>query len=150
MAALATTMLGGVLGGWIMDRLGRTPMLVGGCVGLALSVSLLGFAPPGLLPVLAAAIGFFLSLTYSWIVVYIPEVFPTERRGACMGWTTTVARISYVAAPALAAVLLRAFPTMDWYWVFTGAIVLIPIAIVLIVKPYETRTQRLEDIESRR
>jgi MFS family permease len=77
-------------------------------------------------------------------------VFPTERRGACMGWTTTVARVSYVAGPALAAVLLDAFPTMDWFWVVTGAIMTIPIGIVLLLKPYETRDKELEEIELRR
>jgi MFS family permease len=67
-----------------------------------------------------------------------------------MGWTTTVARVSYVAGPALAAVLLDAFPTMDWFWVVAGAIMTIPIGIVLLLKPYETRDKELEEIELRR
>jgi hypothetical protein len=55
--------------------------------------------------------GFFMSFAYTWIV-YIPGIFPTERRSACFGWTSTVARISYVVGPALAAILLRLFPTV--------------------------------------
>jgi MFS family permease len=150
LATLIMAMIGGVAGGWIMDRMGRRTALVVGCVGLALTLASLGFAEGALLPIVAAISGFFTSFTYSWVVVYVPEVFPTERRGACMGWTTTVARVSYVAGPALAAVLLQAFPVMDWFWVVNGAIMLVPIAIVLLFNPYETKTRELEEIELRR
>ena len=67
-----------------------------------------------------------------------------------MGWPTTVARISYVAGPALAAVLLQAFPSMEWFWVVTGAIMILPIGIILLLNPYETKTRPLEEIELRR
>ncbi len=150
LATLIMAMIGGVAGGWIMDRIGRRTALIVGCVGLALTLASLGFAEGALLPIVAAISGFFTSFTYSWVVVFVPEVFPTERRGACMGWTTTVARVSYVAGPALAAVLLRAFPVMDWFWVVNGAIMLVPIAIVLLFNPYETKTKELEEIELRR
>jgi MFS family permease len=150
LATLVMAMVGGVAGGWLMDRIGRRLALILGCVALAFIVSLLGFAEGVFLPIVAAISGFFTSFTYTWVVVYVPEVFPTERRGACMGWATTVARVSYVAGPALAAVLLDAFPTMDWFWVVTGAIMVIPIGIVLLLKPYETRDKELEEIELRR
>lgn len=150
LVTLLMAMTGGFAGGWIMDRLGRRTVLIAGCVGLSLSLAAMGFADGILLPIVAAISGFFTSLTYSWVVVYVPEVFPTERRGACMGWTTTVARVSYVAGPALAAVLLQAFPTMDWFWVVNGLIMLVPIAVVLLFNPYETKTRELEEIELQR
>lgn len=144
---LVLAMAGGIIGGWIMDKLGRSVGLVIGCFGFTLTLILLGFAEGTLLNILAVLSGFFSSLTYTWIVVYIPEVFPTERRGTCMGWTTTLARVSYVAGPALAAVLLDLFPTMEWFWVVAGLIMLIPVGIVLFFKPYETRVKELEEIE---
>ena len=150
LVTLIMAMTGGFAGGWIMDRLGRRAVLIAGCVGLSLSLAAMGFADGILLPIVAAISGFFTSLTYSWVVVYVPEVFPTERRGACMGWTTTVARVSYVAGPALAAVLLQAFPTMDGFWVVNGLIMLVPIAVVLLFNPYETKTRELEEIELQR
>jgi len=150
LVTLIMAMTGGFAGGWIMDRLGRRTVLIAGCVGLSLSLAAMGFADGILLPIVAAISGFFTSLTYSWVVVYVPEVFPTERRGACMGWTTTVARVSYVAGPALAAVLLQAFPTMDGFWVVNGLIMLVPIAVVLLFNPYETKTRELEEIELQR
>jgi MFS family permease len=150
LATLIMAMTGGYAGGWLMDRIGRTQALILGCVGVTVLVVLMGFVEGFALPVVTAASGFFTSLSYTWIVVYIPEIFPTERRGTCMGWTTTLARVSYVAAPALAAVLLEAFPTMRGFWVVTGVLMLLPIAIILLWNPYETRVRQLEEIETQR
>ena len=147
LATLVMAMIGGITAGSIMDRIGRKPAFVAGCVSLSLILLLLGFGTGWMLPLAVIIAGFFTSFTYTWIVVYVPEVFPTERRGACMGWTTTVARVSYVVGPALAAILLKAFPTMEWFWVVAAVIVLIPIAIVYAFNPYETKTKELEEIE---
>jgi fucose permease len=147
---LLMAMAGGAAGGWLMERIGRTQSLILGCVGITVLAISIGFAQGILLPIVTAASGFFISLAYTWVVVYVPEIFPTERRGTCMGWTTTLARVSYVAAPALAAVLLDAFPTMRGFWVVTGALMLLPIAIILLWNPYETKVRPLEEIEVQR
>ncbi|HOT90291.1 MAG TPA: MFS transporter [Anaerolineae bacterium] len=150
LASLVLAIIGGVSAGAIMDRIGRTPAFVGGCLCLAAILVVLGFGRGWVLPVAAALTGFFTSFTYTWIVVYVPEVFPTERRGACIGWTTTVARVSYVVGPALAAVLLKVFPTMEWFWVVAAGLMLLPIGIILIANPYETKSHELEEIEHKR
>jgi putative MFS transporter len=147
---LILAMGGGYLSGWIMDKLGRKPTLIMGCVGLALVLLLLAFGQGFVLIIATALIGFFTSFTYTWIVVYIPEVFPTERRGACIGWTTTIARISYVVGPLLVGYLLNLFPTMEWFWIIAAAIMLLPIAIVFFFNPAETKVKSLEAIEEER
>ncbi len=146
LGTLVMAMSGGVAAGRIMDRIGRNVALVGGCVLLALLTVGIALADGAFLPIVTIVSGFFTSFTYTWIVVYVPEVFPTERRGACMGWTTTVARASYVIGPALAAVLLKASPSMEWFWVAAAGIILIPIAIILGIDPYETKVKELEQI----
>lgn len=150
LGTLVMAMLGGAAGGWLMDRIGRNRALILGCLGLALFVGALAYAEGIWLPLAAAVSGFFTSFSYTWIVVFVPEIFPTERRGACMGWTTTLARVSYVAGPALAAVLLNRSPDMQLFWLVTAAVGLLPIAIVLLFSPHETREQALEEIEVRR
>jgi len=150
LATLIMAMIGGVTAGSIMDRIGRKPAFIVGCVSLSLILLLLAFGQGWILPAAAIVAGFFTSFTYTWVVVYVPEVFPTERRGACMGWTTTVARVSYVVGPALAAILLKVSPTMEWFWVVAAVIVLIPIGIVYAFNPYETKTRELEEIEHKR
>lgn len=147
LVTLVVAMGGGYLSGIIMDRIGRKPALILGCIGLSLVLVLMGFGQGFLLPVAAVLMGFFTSFTYTWIVVYIPEVFPTERRGACMGWTTTVARISYVIGPLLTGYVLSLFPTMEWFWVIGAVIILLPIVVLFFLNPSETKTQELEEIE---
>ena len=147
LVTLIVAMIGGYLSGYIMDRIGRKFALIAGCIGLSLVLVLMGFGQGFLLPVAAVLMGFFTSFTYTWIVVYIPEVFPTERRGACMGWTTTLARVSYVIGPLLTGFFLNLFPTMEWFWVVGAVIILIPIGIVFLLNPSETKTQELEEIE---
>lgn len=146
LGALVMAIIGGLSSGWIMDRIGRRAALVIGCLGMAVVYCLLGILPVVVLPFLAALAGFFTSFSYTWIVVYLPEVFPTERRGACMGWTTTVARLAYIIGPALAAILLAASPSMEWFWVVAGAVMLVPVAIVFLFRFYETKTKELEQI----
>ena len=77
------------------------------------------------------------SLVFCW---------PTGRRATCTGWVSSIARIAYVAGPALAAVLLKVFPTMTGFWVVAGLVILIPIGIVWLVDPGETTRRDLEEI----
>lgn len=147
---LIATMIGGYAGGWFMDKVGRSKGLIVGCIALTISSSVLGFLPRSVLPFVLPIAGFFLLFVYAWIIVYISEIFPTERRGSCMGWTTTITRASYVIGPVTAAVSLQLFPKMDWFWVVAGSIMLIPVVIVLLFKPYETKIKELEEIEEKR
>ncbi len=149
LGSLLMTMAGAMLGGWTMDKMGRKTGLLIGCVGLGVFVSLIGIVPINIAVAMAVMTGFFLGFAYTWIIVYIPEIFPTDRRGTCMGWTTTTARISYVLAPALIMVMLRVSPTMEWFWIAGGVIMLIPILLVLLFHPYETKNKELEDIEAK-
>jgi len=147
---LIAAMIGGLLSGRFMDRIGRTKTLIIGSLGLAASLSFWGFIPASILPIFPPLAGFFISFSYTWIVVYIPEIFPTERRGSCMGWTTTIARVSYVGGPMFVAAMLTISPTMELFWVAAGAVMLIPVALLLLFQPYETKVQELEDIEQQR
>lgn len=145
---LLVQIVGGVVGSWALDKIGRKLTWVIGCLGMAVFLAPIGFLSGLPLKIMVVIAGFFISLAYTWIVVYIPEIFPTERRGTCHGWTTTITRISYVIGPIIAAVLLSSFPSMDWFWVITGAIMIIPAVATIFIKPYETRRKTLEEIES--
>ena len=150
LGVLLMMMAGAVVGGWMMDRMGRKKGLIIGGLGLALFTILLGLTPIDIARVIAIIVGFFLGFSYTWIIVYIPEIFPTERRGSCMGWATALARVSYVLGPALAAIMLTVSPTMEWFWVAGGLLMIIPIILVIIFHPYETKTKELEVIEVER
>jgi MFS family permease len=150
LGSLLLMMTGSIIGGWMMDKIGRKTGLLIGCAGLGLFVSLIGITPIDFARILAIISGFFLGFSYVWIIVYIPEIFPTERRGSCMGWTTTTARISYVLGPALAAIMLTISPSMQYFWVVGGLLMIIPIILVFLFHPYETKIKELEEIEEKR
>jgi len=142
--------VGGIAASLVIDKIGRGTTFVVGCIGMIISFAPLGVVSGRLLPALAVTAGFFVSFSYTWFVVYIPEVFPTERRGACLGWVSTITRISYVLGPLLVAELLILSPKMEWFWVITGLLMLIPIIVVFVFKPFETTRKELELIEARR
>ena len=150
-SAMGLTMIvGGIAATLVIDKIGRGTTFVVGCIGMIISMAPLGVVSGLLLPALAIAGGFFISFSYTWFVVYIPEVFPTERRGACLGWVSTITRISYVLGPLVCAELLSFSPKMEWFWVITGLLMLIPIIVVFVFKPFETTKKELELIEARR
>jgi MFS family permease len=150
LGSLLGMMAGAVIGGWTMDRIGRKTGLIIGCAGFGLFVALLGLTPIDIARFITIITGFFLGFSYTWIIVYIPEIFPTERRGSCMGWATAIARVSYILGPALAAIMLTVSPTMEWFWIFAGLLMLVPIILVFLFHPYETKTKELEVIEVER
>lgn len=139
-------MIGTLSGGALMDRVGRKRGLIIGCAGCGLAIAGVGFLPQSLQIALVALTGFFFGVASSWTTVYIAEIFPTERRATCVGWVTAVGRVAYVAGPALAALLLRSFPTMQGFWIATSLVMIVPIAIIVLANPVETRQRSLEEI----
>lgn len=139
--------IGGISSGIVMDRIGRKIGFIIGAAGFTLSLFLMAFGPVAFLPISGALTGFFIAFSYAWVIVYIPEIFPTERRGACLGWTTTVARISYIVGPVIAAVMLETNPTMEWFWVVGALLMILAIIVVLLFHPFETKVKELEEIE---
>ena len=150
LGGLSFMMVGTLVGGWTMDRLGRKTGLIIGSIGLGSFLVLIGILPISVSPIAMVVSGFFMGFSYTWIITFIPEIFPTDRRGTCMGLTTSIARISYVVGPALAAILLTISPTMELFWIVAGIISIIPIAFIILFHPYETKQKELETIETSR
>ena len=150
MATLLLMMLGNWLGGALMDKAGRKRGLIVGCVGCGVCIAGTGYLPGSLQIAAVVATGFFFGVASSWTTIYIPEIFPTERRATCVGWVTALGRVAYVAGPALAALLLKQFPTMQGFWIVTGLVMLLPVAIIVLVDPAETSQHALEEIAATR
>lgn len=142
--------LGALVAGWLIDKIGRKKAYYISCIGLIVSLVLVGMLPRSLLFIAPPLAMFFLMFNYSWIVVYIPEIFPTEIRGTCLGWTTTISRGTFVLAPLVVSALLNAFPTMEMMWIIAGLFMIIPMLFVFLVRPHETMGEELEEIEVKR
>jgi MFS family permease len=135
-----------IISGVLLDKVGRTFVLIVGSVG-----SLACFAALGLtaIPVFYQGIYFFMAMVLAWIYVYLAEIFTTEVRATSIGVCVTGARLGYVVGPLLASLLTSRFPSMRGFWIICGALMLAPL-LTLLAKPLETRGKTLEDIEVQR
>jgi sugar porter (SP) family MFS transporter len=140
------------LGMVLIDRLGRTTLLLIGSVGMAVCLAVAGAAMGGVLPkpfVLYALIGFiafFAPSTGAVIWVYISEVFPTpvRGRGSAVGASTHWGLNAMIAAlfPSVAALSA----SLPFY--FFAVMMALQFVVVLAYFP-ETKGISLEDMERR-
>ncbi len=140
------TMVGAGIGGLLMDKLGRIGTLIIGCVGSAIGFIFLGITSWF---IFYWMIYLFMPIILAWIMVYFGEIFPTKVRSTAVGITNTAARSSYVTGPLIASLLFILFPAWVGFWIVPGLIILVPL-LSLLLKPYETKGQELEYIESER
>jgi MFS transporter, SP family, sugar:H+ symporter len=144
----------------IIDRVGRKPMLLGGLVGMVLSLAVLGIATevlatpnspgdPAAIVTFVCLASFIVSFAATWgpvVWVMLPEVLPLSVRGTAMG----VAVCLHWFANFLVS---QSFPIMLDKWgsgpVFLGYAVVGVIAFVFVkaLVP-ETKGRSLEEIES--
>jgi MFS family permease len=148
-----STILGALIAGIIMDKLGRRIAMVVGCLGAMASFILFGVTH---IPIFYVGIYIFMPMILAYITVYfIGEIFPTKIRSTCAGTVVTFSRASYIVGPILSSGLIIWFnisdPVTMWgYWVVGGLLLLIPLGLQFIVKHYETRNKTLEEIEEKR
>ena len=144
----------------IIDRVGRKPMLLGGLVGMVLSLAVLGIATevlatpnspgdPAAIITFVCLTSFIVSFAATWgpvVWVMLPEVLPLSVRGTALG----VAVCLHWFANFLVS---QSFPIMLDKWgsgpVFLGYAVIGVIAFVFVnaLVP-ETKGRSLEEIES--
>jgi MFS family permease len=97
--------------GILADRLGRKPAIwlyYLGSLVFSLSLFLLVTERPALL-IAAAANGFFTTGQFSWLTIYLPELFPTSVRGSAMSLVFESSRIVASAGPLLGGWLISSF-----------------------------------------
>jgi MFS family permease len=138
------TVVGALLSGLLLDKIGRKKTLVVGCVGSIVSFILVG---PTRSPVALWGIFCFMPMVLAFITVYLAEIFPTKIRSTCTGVVVTFSRFSYIVGPALA--FMSNFVDWSIYWIFIGLLMIIPL-LALLMRPYEAMNKTLEEIEANR
>ena len=144
--AASLTMVGALLSGILMDKLGRNGTMIIGCTG-----SMIAFVGIG---ITGSPIFFWLGylcmpIILGWLLVYFAEIFPTEIRSTAVGISGISVRAAYVIGPLIAALLLLTYPTMEGFWIWGGVFIIIPLA-TLLIKPYETKGKVLEEVQEER
>ncbi|NPD87765.1 MAG: MFS transporter [Asgard group archaeon] len=143
-AGLAT-ILGALSIGIIMDKLGRIFAFVFSSVGATLSY--LGLALHGH-PVFMVFTYYFMACFLGFLLVYIPEMFPTKIRGTATGMSLTLSRVGYVVGPLIASAILfvESAATYRILFIVAGIIALVPI-LTLFLNKYEPKGKSLEKIQ---
>jgi len=144
-----------ILAMWLVERLGRRPLLLIGISGMGASLVLVGFffarhaTGEFVVLVMMLCIGFYIiSLApLTWLIM--SEIFPTRLRGKAMGvasiflWAATFVGTQVV--PSLSAYLNRHFNSIAGvFWIFAA------VCVVALVFSYymvpETKGRSLEEI----
>ncbi|MBQ6644555.1 MAG: MFS transporter [Saccharopolyspora sp.] len=159
--------LGGVLLGWLGDRIGRKAVLLLTVIGMGSATALTGLLPThgsiGLLAPLALLIvrllqGFFAGGEVTGAAAYVAESAPTGRRGFYGGFTPMGVALGGALAATVAGVVstvLTAEQMSAWGWriPFLCSIPLIVVSLVMRKKledthEFETARQRRELVKA--
>ena len=145
---------------WLIDRVGRKPLLLAGLVGMVLSLSVLGISslllpqpsnptdPAAIITLLCLA-GFIVSFAATWgptVWVMLPEVLPLRIRGTAMGVAIFLHWLANFAVSQTFPVFLAAWgPGIT----FLGYAVIGVVAFVFVsALVTETKGRSLEEIEA--
>ncbi len=139
------TILGALSIGIIMDKIGRMVAFIFSSVGAALSY--IGLAVHGH-PVFMIFIYYFMACFLGFLLVYIPEIFATEKRGTATGLSLTLSRLGYVVGPILASAIVfqETIATYRMLYIIAGVIALVPM-LSLFLNKYEPKGKTLEKIQ---
>ena len=137
---------------WIIDRVGRKPLLLASSAGMAVSLVALGLAftmtPPPAAIVLAVMLAYVASFGIGmgpgvWVVM--SELFPTSIRGRAMSIATITLWMSCLLLTGTFLSLVSALGASGAFWIYAG-LSAFTFVFVWRVTP-ETRGKSLEEIE---
>jgi MFS family permease len=133
---------------WLIDRVGRRPLLIGGLIGMALSLLVLGMWEESIVAVIAT-LAFVASFAVSlgpvaWLI--ISEVYPLGIRGRAMGIATFSNWVCNYFVSLTFLSLIQTLGTSWTFWLY-GIICLLGLWFVIKLVP-ETKGKTFEQIQS--
>lgn len=133
---------------WLVEKVGRKPVLVVYVLLTALFATLFGHAASvSAVLIYGCLLGFFNLGAWGTTYAYTTEQYPTAARGTGSGWAMGVGRIGGVVGPLVAGALLAShFHIATVFWMFT--VVLLVVGILVLGLGKETRGRTMAEIES--
>jgi MFS family permease len=117
---LASSAVGGVLFGWMADRIGRTRALMASILWYSVCTAACGFSQTVLqLGLFRALLGFGMGGEWATGAALVAETWPAEHRGKALGFMQSAWAVGYAAAALLNAMVL---PRWGWRAVFFAGI----------------------------
>jgi sugar porter (SP) family MFS transporter len=137
---------------WVVDRLGRKPLLLIGSLGMGISLGLLGgafyleeFQGPWVLVFTLAYVASFAMAMGPVVWVIMAEIFPTTIRGRAMSIATVCLWIACYFVSQTFPWMLEKFKGAMTFW-FYAVICAVALVFVALFVP-ETKGKTLEEIE---
>jgi len=145
----AGTLIGTVIGIYVIDKVDRRVAIVGGCLVAAVAGAIYPFSPSvgaaaAVGTVVMTALYFLLAVVY---YVYLNEIFPTAFRHRGIGFGNGVGRLMLVLSPLLIVPLYEWGGIEPILAVFVTALLVMSVVILLI--GIETRGRSLEALSER-
>lgn len=134
---------------YLVEKIGRKPVLSIYFFGTALASWLFGHAATSTEVLMYGCLLYFFSLgAWGCVYAYTPEVYPTFARATGCGWAAAFGRLGAFTAPFLVAVIYKYFGTEAGYtYVFvTLAAVFAAVALVVLLFGKETMGKTYEEI----
>lgn len=115
-ATLIATAFGGLIFGFLADRIGRAKSMVLSILCYSVGTALCGFSD-SLAQLIAFRVLVGLGVGGEWSAgaALITETWPAQHRGKVMAWVQSAFASGYALAAIVAAIVL---PTLGWRWVF--------------------------------
>lgn len=129
-ATLLATAAGGLLFGFLADRIGRAKSMILSIVCYSVGTALCGLSDTlGQLMLFRIIVGLGVGGEWSAGSALVSETWPAQHRGKIMAWIQSAFAVGYAAA---AVVALLVVPTFGWRWVF--AVGLLPALLAFYVR----------------
>lgn len=138
-------LFGRLLGVYLIEVIGRKPLLYYTYAGAALSCLAFGnVTDPAYLLLFAALFFFFADQASVCVIAYVPELFPTRIRLVGATWAAAAGRFTSALAPIMAGALMAA-GQYHAIWVIFALMYVVGIALVWALGP-ETKGRQLEEL----
>lgn len=129
-ATLLATAAGGLLFGFLADRMGRAKSMILSIVCYSVGTALCGLSDTlGQLMLFRIIVGLGVGGEWSAGSALVSETWPAQHRGKVMAWIQSAFAAGYAAAAIVAAVVV---PMYGWRWVF--AVGLLPALLAFYVR----------------
>ena len=137
---------------WIIDKVGRKPLLLIGAAGMGVSLALAGWAVPSpsvpspmKVALVLIYIAFFATGLGATVWVLISEIFPTKIRGRAMAIATMSLWVGcFIVAQSTPFLLDKLEPSL-FFWIYAAMCAVMFVFVRFVVT--ETKGKSLEAIE---
>lgn len=115
---------------WLIEKLGRKPVLIIYFAGTAVAAWLFGHASSEMSVLATGCLLYFFALgAWGCVYSYTPEVYPTEIRGSGAGWASAFGRVGAFIAPFVVPVVYGAFGESAG---FTAVFIVLAVAFAIV------------------